>query len=397
MDLLFLLPLVFGLVGVYSALCMSHKPSMVMAILLWPSAFVLFLFCALLIIPTIFMADICHQSNLDLVITSNLGSATLPTNTLNGFLSFVGKNLTGPDPKVSSLYSYWMRCIPPEPEVFLALGTVDPNSPALQQFNLGSYSSQINNTVTSQGLAMAPTLTNAFSTLSGASTYLASQTKTFHDLMECKKTSPLWSLTRDEGLCTRAAGSFALSVIALGLFGICIWPGLCLGVRGFKRFDVRNSEEPPALSADDQKSKDKKELYAQNGPRVLGMEDDSEVRMKGLPTMHHKQAFMAQQMALQQQMMTQQRRQQPQQMMNQPQQQMMMQSQQQQQMMMRQQLASTQQFTPVVHDIDVTAVSFPPPKAKATMSSHFGLHGGAQEVEMSPMVQKPAKFKVTLQ
>jgi hypothetical protein len=240
-DVAILLVTVLVVFGLLAAMLARHKCLMMMVMILIPLVALLFAFSGVHFTPGLLFVDGCRDSSRNVV--GFLGNGEIDESAINGVISYLGESLTAPV-TVGEVYNYLYNCgATPKPEFLQIMLDVSPTSPGLTKHDMADFRQEVNDTFTSNDLVMAPELLDTFTILSQTSTVLADKSHEVGGLISCETVQPLLLKLVDDSMCYELAGSVAILGCLLFLHALCLVPGLILGCRAFKRFNIRNSTE----------------------------------------------------------------------------------------------------------------------------------------------------------
>ena len=195
---------------------------------------IFFIMTAIQLIPSILISDQC--TDLDQFLTQNFNQFGLSPTAAAPWI------VTQTSTKGGDIFQYFTSCGYPKPELFNAFGQPEKVL-ADNGINFTDYRVQTENILSSLGgaLVLQPPVWSHFSQLESDTAALIGASYTANNLLDCSTSEAVWQPFR-EAICheTGFAGAIALSTCICFLFSICIIPGVCIGICGYKRFDPAN-------------------------------------------------------------------------------------------------------------------------------------------------------------
>jgi hypothetical protein len=225
--------------------------AMCSALTTFPAIALFFLMAGVQMPVAIFFGDHCPEFDTNLRV--QLSGRNISKATFDGTVELSG------DVDGEQLFTYLTSCGGAEPELLTAFQDPDNLLRAAKinftdEFTNVQYN-KANVTLRNNTISLLDTL--------GSAQYRFYQTaQGLRGSIRCDQITPLWNEFRDE-LCWRIGGAFALGTVMYFVVGLCMIPGIIIGIRGYKRFDPENSTEKAEDPEDDQEVFDEYEFEGQ--------------------------------------------------------------------------------------------------------------------------------------
>lgn len=221
--------------GMYAWLKRRALASMYMGICSFSIAAILFIMAGVQLLPSMLFLDQC--TDMDGFIAVNFARFSLDPSATQPWI-----NLTAPV-EATQVFDWFRACEGPRPELISAFA--DPAALLEQNhINFTHYKSLVeqnlaasNNTVRLQDATWA-----LFVALDdNVKMVQAASADAYAFLNDCASSAALWGPLKDS-VCSAdgVSGAIALSTCLCFLFAVCMLPGVCVGVTGYKRFDPDN-------------------------------------------------------------------------------------------------------------------------------------------------------------
>lgn len=238
-DVFVLATMLFILIALITCLNRKHKPMMMLAMLLFGMAFLIFIISVVHIAPGILVSDFCYSVPVSM--TRIAGEYVSPS-TLAGLSAFLGESSAEPL-SVEELYEYLVDCKGPTPDVIQQVQNASTDSASMQEQALGSLRSSVSDTLAGEDITLGGTLADAFSGMDDLSAQMVASAKAIADEIRCETTQVYLDPLINISLCRDFSGAFATVGCVLFLFALCLYPGIVLSVLAFKRLNKRNGLE----------------------------------------------------------------------------------------------------------------------------------------------------------
>ncbi len=254
-NVLFFMPMFLALLGVLGCVLQKPCPLMWMALSSIPMMAVLFVFCAVIMIPSVIVDDFCVAR--DTIVTTNAQHIELPTDALEfklestnagAFNTSASQNLTASD-----LYQYLTTCNAPRVQN-LVDQMLDPTTVLRRAgLNFTAQVSGVRDSAQSQGYQLRAGIS---AQLDGFNVpFDAAQQVLVHfaTALQCSDNNALHLSLQAfyAGMCDRLMTSLCMCTALLFVAAACSFPGICIGIRAYKRLDPANFTDRVKKDDDD--------------------------------------------------------------------------------------------------------------------------------------------------